>query len=55
VVPVGDFTAMQHQLLEINNLEKSDLAAMKTKVFEQAQADFDIEKQVKDLINQGVF
>jgi glycosyltransferase involved in cell wall biosynthesis len=55
VVPVGDFAAMQHQLLEINNLDKSDLAALKTKVFEQAQADFNIEKQVKDLINQGVF
>lgn len=55
VVPVGDFTAMQHQLLEINNLDKSDLAALKTKVFEQAQTDFDIEKQVKDLIAQGVF
>jgi len=46
---------MQHQLLEINALDKSELAALKTKVFEQAQADFDIEKQVKDLIEQGVF
>ena len=55
VVPVGDFSAMQHQLLEINALDKSELAALKTKVFEQAQTNFDIEKQVKGLIDQGVF
>lgn len=55
VVPVGDFSAMQHQLLEINALDKSELAALKTKVFEQAQTNFDIEKQVKSLIDQGVF
>lgn len=55
VVPVGDFTAMQRQLLEINALDKSALAALKTKVFEQAQMNFDIEKQVKGLIDQGVF
>ncbi|WP_297517904.1 glycosyltransferase family 4 protein [Flavobacterium sp.] len=55
VVPVGDFTAMQQQLQEINSWDKSDLSALKTKVFEQAQTVFDIEKQVKDLIAQEVF
>ncbi|MCZ8168357.1 MAG: glycosyltransferase family 4 protein [Flavobacterium sp.] len=55
VVPVGDFSDMQHQLLEINALDKSELAALKTKVFEQSQMNFDIEKQVKGLIDQGVF
>lgn len=55
VVPVGDFSTMQHQLLEINALDKSELAALKTKVFEQAQTNFDIEKQVKGLIDQEVF
>ena len=55
VVPVSDFSAMQHQLLEINALDKSELAALKTKVFEQSQMNFDIEKQVKGLIDQGVF
>ena len=55
VVPVGDFDAMNRQLQEINRLSKTELHQKKLQTSEKSKAVFDIQKQVKSLIDQNVF
>lgn len=55
VVPVGDFDAMNRQLQEINRLSKTELHQKKLQTSKKSKAEFDIQKQVKSLIDQNVF
>jgi glycosyltransferase involved in cell wall biosynthesis len=55
VVPVGDYTALNAQIQEINRLTKSEINRKKALVFSKSQAVFNIQQQVKTLINQEVF
>lgn len=55
VASVGNFEALNEKLMAINQLNKADLALMKTRVFNKAQLAFDLDNQLKDLIGKGVF
>lgn len=55
VVPVGDYDAMNAQLKAIDLLTKEKLGEMKSNIFTQAKQNFDIEKQVKNLLANDVF
>jgi glycosyltransferase involved in cell wall biosynthesis len=55
VVPVGDYTALNAQIQEINRLSKSEINQKKSLIFRKTQEVFDIQKQVKTLIDQEVF
>jgi glycosyltransferase involved in cell wall biosynthesis len=55
VASVGNFEALNEKLVAITQLNKADLAFMKTRVFNKAQLAFDLDNQLKDLIEKGVF
>jgi len=55
VVPVGDYTALNAQIQEINRLSKSEINQKKSLIFRKTQEVFDIQHQVKTLIDQEVF
>lgn len=55
VVPVGDYTALNAQIQEINRLSKSEINQKKSLIFRKTQEVFDIQQQVKTLIDQEVF
>jgi len=55
VASVGNFEALNEKLVAIAQLNKADLALMKTRVFNKAQLAFDLDNQLKDLIEKGVF
>lgn len=55
VVPVGDYTALNAQIQEINRLSKSEINQKKSFIFNKCRAVFDIQQQVKTLIDQEVF
>lgn len=55
VASVGNFEALNEKLVAIAQLNKTDLALMKTRVFNKAQLAFDLDNQLKDLIEKGVF
>jgi len=55
VAAVGNFEALNEKLVAIAQLNKADLALMKTNVFNKAQLAFDLDNQLKDLIAKGVF
>ncbi len=55
VASVGNFEALNEKLVAITQLNKADLALMKTRVFNKAQLAFDLDNQLKDLIEKGVF
>lgn len=54
VVPVGDYSAMNAQLKAIDLLTKEKLGVMKSNIFTRAKQTFDIEKQVKSLLDNDV-
>ena len=55
VAAVGNFEALNEKLVAIAQLNKADLALMKTRVFNKALLAFDLDNQLKDLIEKGVF
>lgn len=55
VASVGNFESLNEKLVAIAHLNKADLALMKTRVFNKAQLAFDLDNQLKDLIEKGVF
>lgn len=55
VVPVGNFSSLNASLIEISKIGKSEIQRMKTRVFESAENQFNLDFQIKDLINKGVF
>jgi glycosyltransferase involved in cell wall biosynthesis len=55
VASVGNFEALNEKLVAIAQLNKNDLALMKTRVFNKALLAFDLNNQLKDLIEKGVF
>ena len=55
VAAVGNFEALNEKLVAIAQLNKADLALMKTRIFNKAQLAFDLDNQLKDLIEKGVF
>ena len=55
VAAVGNFEALNEKLVAIAQLNKADLAVMKTRIFNKAQLAFDLDNQLKDLIEKGIF
>lgn len=55
VVTVGNFSSLNASLIEISKIGKSEIQRMKTRVFESAENQFNLDFQIKDLINKGVF
>ena len=55
VAAVGNFEVLNEKLVAIAQLNKADLALMKTRVFNKALLAFDLDNQLKDLIEKGVF
>lgn len=55
VAAVGDFDSLNEALLEISNTGKEPIQMMKKKVFTAAVEKFNLDYQIKKLINKGVF
>ena len=55
VASVGNFESLNEKLVAIAHLNKADLALMKKRVFNKAHSAFDLDNQLKDLIEKGVF
>jgi glycosyltransferase involved in cell wall biosynthesis len=52
---VGDFDSLNDTLIEMSKKGKEAIQIMKKQVFESAQKKFNLDYQLKKLINQGVF
>ena len=55
IAQVGDYSDLNEKLRCISKLDKSELDVMKKRVFESANANFNLAKQVNYLIEQKVF
>ncbi|MFN4026048.1 MAG: glycosyltransferase family 4 protein [Flavobacterium sp.] len=55
VASVGNFEELNQKLVEISKLNKADLATMKQSVFNKANIAFDLNNQLKNLIEKEVF
>jgi glycosyltransferase involved in cell wall biosynthesis len=55
VAQVGNFESLNSTLIEISKIGKSEIQNMKTTVFESAEQKFNLDFQIKELINKGVF
>ena len=55
VAQVGNFESLNSTLIEISKTGKSEIQKMKTSVFESAENKFNLDFQIKDLINKDVF
>lgn len=55
VAQVGNFESLNATLIEISKTGKSEIQNMKTTVFESAEYKFNLDFQIKELINNGVF
>ena len=55
VASVGNFAALNQKLQEISKLSKTDLANLKQGVFDRATSAFDLDTQIRHLIEKGVF
>jgi glycosyltransferase involved in cell wall biosynthesis len=55
VAQVGNFESLNSTLIEISKTGKSKIQNMKTTVFESAENKFNLDFQIKDLINKDVF
>lgn len=55
VAEVGEYEDLNEKLKIISGLDKSDLDAMKTKIFKQAETVFNLDNQMKILIEKDVF
>ncbi|WP_333599031.1 glycosyltransferase family 4 protein [Flavobacterium sp.] len=55
VASVENYNDLNETLNQISKYSKSDLATMKKRIFTTAQNTFDLDTQMKDLIEKGVF
>lgn len=55
VAQVGNFESLNSTLIAISKTGKSEIQNMKTTVFESAEHKFNLDFQIKELINKGVF
>lgn len=55
VAPVGNFEDLNEKLISISKLDKTELSEMKKAVFNQSQKVFNLDLQIKYLIEKGVF
>lgn len=55
VADVGDFDNLNVVLKEISKTGKSQIQTLKKQVFESAENNFNLDFQIKELINKGVF
>ncbi len=55
IAEVGDFTDLNQRLSEISNLDNTELQRLKKQVFEVSEKRFNLELQMKNLIEKGVF
>jgi glycosyltransferase involved in cell wall biosynthesis len=55
VAQVGNFESLNSTLIEFSKIGKSEIQNMKTTVFESAEQKFNLNFQIKELINKGVF
>jgi glycosyltransferase involved in cell wall biosynthesis len=55
VASVENFDDLNQKLLDISKLSKTDLDAMKKRIFHTAEKAFDLDYQIKDLIAKAVF
>jgi glycosyltransferase involved in cell wall biosynthesis len=55
VASVGNFESLDERLVEISKLNKAELATMKLTVFNKANISFDLNDQLKKLIEKEVF
>lgn len=55
VAQVGNFESLNSSLKEISKTGKSEIQTMKSTIFDTAEKHFNLEFQIKDLINKGVF
>jgi glycosyltransferase involved in cell wall biosynthesis len=55
VANVGDFESLNTTLIEISKTGKIPIQKRKKQVFESAESNFNLDFQIKELINKGVF
>jgi len=55
VVPVEDYVALNVSLLELSKLSDEEIREMKQQVFENAGREFDLERQMREIIAASVF
>ena len=55
VAEVGNYAALNEKLFEISKLSKSELILMKKTVFKQADKVFNLDVQIKELIENPLF
>jgi glycosyltransferase involved in cell wall biosynthesis len=55
VAQVGNFESLNSTLVAISKTGKIEIQRMKTEVFESAEHKFNLDFQIKELINKGVF
>jgi glycosyltransferase involved in cell wall biosynthesis len=55
IAQVGNFESLNITLIEISKAGKSEIQTMKQQVFDCAQDNFNLDFQIKNLINKGVF
>lgn len=55
IAPVGNFTSLNTTLIEISKTGKESIQTMKKQVLDAATDNFNLDYQIKNLINKGVF
>jgi hypothetical protein len=55
VANVGNFESLNTTLIEISKTGKNEIQTMKKEVFDSAEKHFNLDFQIKDLINKNVF
>ncbi|WP_343591496.1 glycosyltransferase family 4 protein [Flavobacterium sp.] len=55
VVPVEDFNGLNVALKQISEIDKNEIQAMKNRIFVHAKQNFNLDKQMKDLIENDAF
>jgi glycosyltransferase involved in cell wall biosynthesis len=55
VAKVGDFDDLKNKIISISKIDKQELHLMKKRIFNETKSIFNLEKQIKDLIQEKVF
>jgi glycosyltransferase involved in cell wall biosynthesis len=55
VANVGDFSSLNTSLIKISETGKKEIQTMKKQVFDVAEKNFNLDFQIKNLINKGLF
>lgn len=55
VANVGDFSSLNSSLIKISETGKKEIQTMKKQVFDVAEKNFNLDFQIKNLINKGLF